>query len=158
MTFDQTMFRKTLGRFATGVAVVTTCTDAGRPLGMTINSLVSLSLDPPLVLYGLGRSSVNFDAFAKAGAFAFNILAEDQQELSARFADHDRQADFTGVPFAAGASGAPVLKGVLASIDCRREQAVDAGDHVIVIGLAIDLRCRDGRPLLYFAGAYERLF
>lgn len=156
MTFDPRSFRNALGCFTTGITVVATRVN-GTPIGMTVNSFTSVSLDPPLVLFCLGRDSRNYDTFATADAFAFSILAEDQQELSTRFARSDHQDRFTGVGHDAGVTGSPLLHGALAALDCRRERAVEMGDHTILIGRVVDLRMGKGRPLLYFRGGYAQV-
>lgn len=156
MTFDPRSFRNALGCFATGITVVATRV-GGTPIGMTVNSFTSVSLDPPLVLFCVARDSQNFDAFATADAFAFSILAEDQQEISARFARRDLQDRFTGVGFDSGVTGSPLLHGALASLDCRRERAIEMGDHSILVGRVVDLRMGKGRPLLYFRGGYAQV-
>jgi flavin reductase (DIM6/NTAB) family NADH-FMN oxidoreductase RutF len=157
MTFDSKLFRAVLGRFTTGIAVVTTRAADGTPIGMTVNSLTSVSLDPPLVLYCLGRDSQNYETFAGAEGFAFSILGEGQEAVSARFARRDLQDRFNGIAVSAGVTGAPLIDGALATIDCRRERAVEAGDHLIVIGRVVHLAAGDGAPLAYFRGGYARL-
>lgn len=153
---DQKAFRDALGRFLTGIAVVTTHTAEGKRIGMTINSLVSVSLDPPLVLFCLGRDSMDFETYAQMDAFAFNILREEDEAISNRFIvkGEDR---FAGLESVAGASGAPILSEALAVIDCRRERVIEAGDHLIVIGRVVETRAGEGRPLAYFKGGYGKL-
>src|SRR3954471_13888482 len=120
MKFDRRAFRNALGCFATGVTVITTVTDAGEPVGLTANSFSSVSLDPPLVLFCLGRNSQSFEAFTAAGRFAVNVLAEEQRDLSVRFstAIGDRGE---GVAWKTWETGAPILSGCLASLDCETE-------------------------------------
>jgi flavin reductase (DIM6/NTAB) family NADH-FMN oxidoreductase RutF len=154
MKFDRRAFRNALGCFATGVTVVTTVTDAGEPVGLTANSFSSVSLDPPLVLFCLDRASHNLDAFRAAGRFAVNVLGDDQRDLSVRFSTTigDR---WDGVVWERWETGAPVLNGCLAALDCETEAIHEGGDHVIIVGRVQRLATTtDGKPLLYFRGNY----
>jgi len=163
MAIESEAFKRALGRFATGVTVVTTVDRAGAPQGLTVNSFTSVSLDPPLVLFCLDRAAGCFDVFAEASHFAVNILALDQSALSDRFASlvGDR---FNGAAFRVGATGCPVIAGALAAMECEIAQRHDGGDHEILVGrvLTIDDEVRgDGdaaaAPLLYYRGGYARL-
>jgi flavin reductase (DIM6/NTAB) family NADH-FMN oxidoreductase RutF len=154
MKFDRRAFRNALGCFATGVTVVTTVTDAGEPVGLTANSFSSVSLDPPLVLFCLDRASHNLGAFRAAGRFAVNVLGDDQRDLSVRFSTTigDR---WDGVVWERWETGAPVLNGCLAALDCETEAIHEGGDHVIIVGRVQRLAATtDGKPLLYFRGNY----
>ena len=154
MKFDRRAFRNALGCFATGVTVVTTVTDAGEPVGLTANSFSSVSLDPPLVLFCLDRASHNLGAFRAAGRFAVNVLGDDQRDLSVRFSTTigDR---WDGVVWDRWETGAPVLNGCLAALDCETEAIHEGGDHVIIVGRVQRLAATtDGKPLLYFRGNY----
>ncbi|UEM05432.1 flavin reductase family protein [Skermanella rosea] len=157
MSFDRRAFRNALGCFATGITVITTANDAGEAFGLTANSFSSVSLDPPLVLFCLARSSNALDAFTASGRFAVNVLAETQRDLSVRFstAIGDR---WDGVEWEAWETGAPILKGCLASLDCTTEAVHDGGDHVILVGRVKRLSSlADGKPLLYYKGDYARV-
>src|SRR4051794_600845 len=157
MTVDHRAFRNALGCFATGVTVVTTLDGDGHPVGLTVSSFTSLSLDPALVLFCLDRGSQNFEAFTTSGRFAINVLRESQRDLSTRFAmsQGDR---FSGIPFETWDTGAPVLPGSLATLDCLTETIQDGGDHVILIGRVQRAAGeRTGDPLIYHAGAYRSL-
>jgi flavin reductase (DIM6/NTAB) family NADH-FMN oxidoreductase RutF len=158
MTIDHRAFRKVLGCFATGVTVVTTVTaPAGVPAGVTVSSFASVSLDPPLVLFSLDRGSAHLEAFSASGRFAVNILGETQQALSMRFAgaEADRWVDLA---WQTGETGAPLIPGCIAALDCLTHALVDGGDHVIFIGRVVSASGdRDARPLLYHAGAYRHL-
>ncbi|UEM22765.1 flavin reductase family protein [Skermanella mucosa] len=157
MSFDRRAFRNALGCFATGITVVTTVSDAGETFGLTANSFSSVSLDPPLVLFCLGRSSNALDVFTTSGRFAVNVLSETQRDLSVRFstAIGDR---WDGVEWEAWETGSPILKGCLASLDCTTESVHDGGDHVILVGRVKRLSSLpDGKPLLYYKGDYARL-
>lgn len=157
MAFDSRDFRSALGCFATGIAVITAQPDDGPPVGVTVNSFSSVSLDPPLVLYCLGKWSQSFDALANAPGFVVNVLAEDQKELSVRFSRSTSQERFSGLPVTGGVTGAPILAGCLATLDCTREAVHDAGDHIVIVGRVQELAWREGRPLLYYRGAYAGL-
>lgn len=158
MTIDPRAFRNALGCFATGITVVTTLRADGHPVGVTVNSFASVSLDPPLVLFSLARASQTCDMFAKSPAFAVNVLADDQEELSNRFSRRDLEERWDGVPIERWDTGVPVLTGCLAALECDREAVHDGGDHAIIVGRVRRLRSTtDGAPLLYFRGAYTRL-
>lgn len=148
--------RQCLGRFATGVTVVT-CADAKRrPCGITANSFSSVSLDPPLVLWNIAKSANSLHAFLDAPHFAFHVLTAEQQELSAHFAKTDHTL-FDDVEFEWTERRVPILPGCLAVLKCSTEQVHDCGDHYIVIGRVDDFVVADGDPLLFFGGDYRSL-
>ncbi|MGE0725283.1 MAG: flavin reductase family protein [Alphaproteobacteria bacterium] len=154
MPLDADRFRDVMGCFATGVAVVTTRDGAGAPVGVTISSFASLSLDPPLVLFCLEWSADCWPAFAAADHFTVNFLAADQAGLSVRFSSlaPDR---WSGVAHRPGAAGGPVIVGALGWVACRKEAVHSGGDHAIVVGRVEDLdRDPDRQPLLHFRGRY----
>ena len=154
---DETDLRFVLGHFATGINVVTGRDEERRPYAITVNAFTSLSLDPPLVLYCLDRSAFHFDVFSNAKAFAVNLLSEDQQVLSDRFA---RMADddFPDLPVTELATGSPVLVGCLAALDCQTYAIHEGGDHLIVVGHVRALKKpHEAQPLIYFRGRYRRL-
>ncbi|KAA0682310.1 flavin reductase family protein [Roseomonas genomospecies 6] len=158
MTFDSRAFRNALGCFATGITVVTTVAPDGEPIGVTVNSFSSVSLDPPLVQFCLGRAAMSIDAFTAAPSFAVNILAEGQTDLSTRFSRRDLQERWDGVGVERWDSGVPILTGCLANLECDREHVYEGGDHVIIVGRVRRLAgSEDGKPLLYFRGAYATL-
>lgn len=145
--------RRSLGRFATGVTVVT-CLDArGRPCGITVNSFSSVSLEPPLVLWNIAKVSNSLEAFLNADAFVVNVLAEHQHELATHFARSDHTL-FDEVDYDSCPEGVPVLPDTLAVLECRRQQVHDAGDHFIIIGSVERHRSDEGDPLLFFGGRY----
>jgi 3-hydroxy-9,10-secoandrosta-1,3,5(10)-triene-9,17-dione monooxygenase reductase component len=154
-TVDSARFRQVLGHFVTGVTVITAVHDGG-PVGLAVNSFTSISLEPPLVAFGAAKSSTTYPSIQAAGRWCVNILAEDQEDVSRLFAT--RGADkFRGMGWRPAASGAPILAGVLAWIDCVTEVEHDAGDHLIVVGRVLDLEvARDERPLVFFRGGYGR--
>lgn len=151
--FDPRALRDAFGCFMTGVTVVTTTGSAGEPVGFTANSFSSVSLDPPLLLVSIGRSSRNFAHFINARGFAVNVLAEGQKEVSSTFARpvEDR---FAAVTWQTGPAGSPVIEGVSAWFDCALWQAVEAGDHVILIGEVKGFSASQEPALGYYRGAY----
>ena len=153
---EPALFRQLLGRFATGVTVVTTRSSSGDPIGMTASSVASVSLDPPLVLVSVDRHHEMHGALEAAPTFVLNVLAADQETLSRRFAA-DEPNRFGGVGFHLNKQGIAVLDGVLAHIECEKQTAVPAGDHTVFIGLVIGGNVTDRRPLLYYRGGYAGL-
>ena len=157
--FDPAALRTALGRFATGVTIVTTRDGSGAPIGLTANSFNSVSLDPPLILWSLARKSINLAVFEASSHFAINILAADQRALSDRFARPvaDR---FDSVDWREGAGGVPVLDGSLASFECAAHRQIDGGDHIIFLGRVLRFRAaaaeHDKEPLVYYAGRYAK--
>lgn len=144
--------RDTLGRYATGVAIIT-ASDRGRRAGLTVNSFASVSLDPPLVLWCLNQTSTTRAVFSGAGHFAVHVLAAEQHGLALTFA---RPGDrFAGAPAETGPYGLPLLGGAIAILVCRREQLIPAGDHLVLIGEVIDHRMADGVPLLFVDGTFR---
>lgn len=149
--------KSVLSSFCTGVAVITARGADGRPVGMAVQSFSSVSLDPPLVCFCPARTSTTWPRIQAAGAFAVNILAADQEELCRRFAVTGGDK-FAGVSWRAGSNGAPLLEGVLATVECDLEAVLDGGDHAIALGRVTALTAhREGAPLLYFRRTYGRL-
>lgn len=148
---SQRAFRSALGRFATGVTLVTCDSDIG-PLGITANSFASLSLDPALVLWSPARSSRRFDAFAGAEHFAIHILRDDQLPLAQAFTHHGQAWD--GLAWHPSPEGVPRLDDALARFDCRRHAVHDGGDHAIVVGEVTSAVIGDGAPLVFADGGY----
>jgi flavin reductase (DIM6/NTAB) family NADH-FMN oxidoreductase RutF len=158
MSVDSRDFRKALGCFATGVTVVTALNEHGAPVGVTVNAFTSVSLDPPLVAFCLGRNSALFDVFVQAKSFVVNVLAADQQGLSNHFASRQYQADWSEIRSVATACGVPGLAGAAALIECGRENVLDGGDHAILLGRVTAVHAgEDEKPLLYFRGRYAEL-
>lgn len=148
--------RQALGRFATGVTIVTCVDAAGTRVGLTANSFSALSLDPPLVLWSLRQASPSVAAFRGAAHFAVNVLAESQVELSRRFASPVADKFAEGV-WSAGQGGAPVLTGAAAVFECASVQAQDTGDHVLFIGRVLAMADLATPPLLFHGGHYHLL-
>ncbi|HVM39978.1 MAG TPA: flavin reductase family protein [Acidimicrobiia bacterium] len=154
---DQATYRQVCGHFATGVTVITAMAPGdgrGQPVGMAVNSFTSVSIDPPLVLFCAGKSSTTWPSIQAAGAFAVNVLAEDQEAVSRAFASKDGDR-FSGIGYRQGTSGSPILNDVLAYIDCTIDAVHDAGDHELVVGRVVDMAVgREVGPLLFFRGGY----
>ena len=148
--------RRALGRFVTGVTIVTCRDEHGAPVGLTANSFNALSLDPPLVLWSLRESSSTIGAFTGASHFAINVLAADQVELSRRFA-RPSSAKFDEGEWTDGQGGAPLLAGCVAVFECRRRSHHPAGDHVLFIGEVERIGGSASSPLVYHAGHYRTL-
>ena len=153
---DGRHLRHALGRFATGVTVVTCRNAEGGFVGLTVNSFNSLSLQPPLVLWSLREHSPNQKAFLAAANFAINVLAEDQVNVSRRFAasGHDRFAEGA---WSLGAHGAPVLAGCTAVFECASVSQQEMGDHRLFIGQVLAYSQAALKPLLFQAGHYRTL-
>ncbi len=154
---DTRALRNALGRFATGVAIVTAIDPDGQPIGLTVNSFSAVSLDPALVLWCLDNGSHSLEAFRRASHHAINILAAEQMDLSNRFATWpvDR---FAGLPWQAGLGGAPVFPGCCAVFEVANQSQVAGGDHTVFIGQVE--RYTDNpapAPLLFHAGQYAKL-
>ena len=154
--FDTRALRNALGRFGTGVTIVTCVDGDGQPVGLTANSFNSLSLDPPLVLWSLRRSSLSLPAFMAAPHFAVNVLAEAQVDLSRRFASAAVDK-FAEGQWAAGAGGVPMLAGCAAVFECELVSHQDVGDHVLFIGRVRAISEAPVPPLLFQAGHYRLL-
>jgi flavin reductase (DIM6/NTAB) family NADH-FMN oxidoreductase RutF len=152
--FSERELRDALGRFATGVTVVTTMTPGG-PLGMTVNSFASVSLDPPLLLWSPARRSSRFPAFEAASHFAVHVLSAGQRDLAVRFAR--KGGDFSGLSPSLGAGDAPLFAGCAARFECRHAAGYDGGDHLIMVGEVLRFVGNDLPPLLYHRGGYRGL-
>ncbi|MEM6634390.1 MAG: flavin reductase family protein [Pseudomonadota bacterium] len=146
-------FRDALGRYATGVTVVTCATPDG-PLGITANSFASVSLDPPLVLWSPAKASRRFGPFAEAAQFAIHVLGAEQQGVCAHFARQGH--DFTGLDWSAGDDGVPLISGCLARFECSTFSRHDGGDHLIIVGRVARATMREGEALLFAHGNYGR--
>ena len=148
-------FRDVLGRFASGVTVVTAVSN-GEPVGMTCQSFSSVSLDPPLVLFVPARTSRAWPVMQRVGKFCVNFLAADQADLSNTMASRGTDK-FAGVPWTPTAkTGSPLLDGALGFVDCAIHAVHEAGDHYVVIGRVLELgEGHDHDPLLFFQGQYR---
>ncbi|NRB53438.1 MAG: flavin reductase family protein [Saprospiraceae bacterium] len=156
---DTLELRKVMGQFATGVTVITTQSGEDH-FGFTANSYTSVSLEPPLILFCLHKDSKGCPVFLKNGAFAVNILADDQVEISNGFANRALSAEerFELISYTKGKSGSPIIDEAMGYLDCRLSSSLESGDHVIFIGEVIDMgQHPDKRPLIYFQGGYREL-
>ena len=155
MTVSQRDFREAMRRFPTGVTVVTTIV-GGDPYGFTANAFTSVSLDPPTVLICVNREASAHPVISESSVFCVNILALEQRELARRFADKAARAHrFDGVSTHTEVTGAPVLDGVLAFLDCRLTEEHTAGTHTVFLGEVLAAGTRPGKPLGYFAADYR---
>lgn len=157
MTVDPDTFRSVLGRFASGVTVVTVRDDSGRDHGMTVNAFCSLSLVPPLVLICVDRSASMHETLLVVPHFAVSILAAQQEPLSRKFSNAEEHLRFDGTGYSRGRTGAALLDDALAHLECRRVDQRVAGDHTIVIGEVETAVAHARRPLLYYRGGYAQL-
>jgi len=153
---DPPQFRQLLGRFATGVTVLTARTPAGEPIGMTASSVASVSLDPPLLLVSVDKSHDMHAALERGTHFVLNILSADQEALSRRFAASEPNR-FRGVSYRENERGIAVLDGAVAHLECEKRTAVPGGDHTVFFGLVVGGDVTDRRPLLYYRGGYAGL-
>lgn len=156
MTIDPDSFRATLGRFASGVTVVTARTDDGRDHGMTVGAFCSLSLDPPLILVCIAHDATLHSELAPGRPFAVNILAAGQEALSRRFSGPDPNR-FDGLGYTRGQTGVAILDDTLAYLEGYLERLYDGGDHTICVGRVESTAVRPERPLLYYRGGYAQL-
>lgn len=154
--FDSRAFRQIMGRFPTGVTVVATRDPHGAPVGVTVNSFTSVSLDPPLVLFCLARHARSYPMFAASPHFTVNILGDERRDLSDRFAGSP--FDWTDVRIERWETGAPVLSEAAAALDCRVTARYQGGDHDIIVGEVVALgSLRPGKPLVYYRGTFVDL-
>jgi 4-hydroxyphenylacetate 3-hydroxylase, reductase component len=155
MSFDTRAFRQALGAFPTGVAVVTA--GEGTPMGITVNSFTSVSLDPPLVLWCIDRKSDRFDAFTKVKAFTISILGTAHRDVSSRLATPGSH-HLDGIGLLPTELGPPALGDALAYFECEREALHEGGDHAILVGRVVRFARREaGAPLVYHQGRYSAL-
>ncbi|MEL7029140.1 MAG: flavin reductase family protein, partial [Pseudomonadota bacterium] len=153
MGADHRELRTAFGCYATGIAVVTCRAEDGSPVGMTVNSFTSVSLEPPLVLWCLDKSSHRFAPFAKAPSYAVNVLRAEQQDVSRAFAAPD--AALEAEAFGVWKTGAPILLDCLAQFDCEVFERVDAGDHLLLVGRVVQFAAAEaGDPLIYYRSGY----
>ncbi len=153
---EPNILRAALGSFVTGVTIVTARGPDGKPVGLTVNSFNSVSLDPPLVLWSLALKSASLPAFREAKGWAVHVLAAGQEEMSARFARPGADK-FEGLEIEDGPEGAPALPDYAARFGCEAPFEYEGGDHAIFVGHVIDLQKRDAEPLVYHGGQYSRV-
>jgi flavin reductase (DIM6/NTAB) family NADH-FMN oxidoreductase RutF len=153
VTVDTDAFRSALGRFASGVTVVTTCIPDGGDHGMTASAFCSVSLEPPLILVCVEKIATLHDAIVSCSHFAVNVLTEKQELLARRFAEVEGDR-FEGIGFTRGAHSVPLIDDALATLECRRSTTYQGGDHTIIVGEVESASWRDDKPLLYYRGGY----
>lgn len=158
---DSKEFRQILGHFPTGVTVITATKSDGVPVGFSVGSFASVSLEPPLVMFCAGKSSQSWPDIEAAGHFCVNVLSDQQSELSNIFASKDADK-FSGIEWGTQKTGAPVLNDVLCWIDCEIQTTHEAGDHWIVVGqvLALGLNKKTSEasgPLIFYQGKYSNI-
>ncbi|QIK95686.1 flavin reductase family protein [Sphingomonas sp. HDW15A] len=153
---DPQSFRQALGTFVTGVTIVTARAPDGQPIGLTVSSFNSVSLDPPLVLWSLALKSASLPSFREARSWAVHVLSVGQEEISARFATPGADR-FAGLEFEDGPEGAPQLPEFAARFGCEATFEYEGGDHAIFVGHVENLQRRDAEPLVYHGGRYGRV-
>jgi flavin reductase (DIM6/NTAB) family NADH-FMN oxidoreductase RutF len=153
---DSGTFRSVLGRFASGVTIVTTVDDAGTDHGMTVSAFSSLSLEPPLVLFCVDHAASMHDLLLAHPGCGVSILSSAQEAYSRRFADQEQQR-FDGIAYTRGETGVVLLDDALAHLECRILEHHDAGDHTVFVASVDRAEAREGRPLVYYRGGYAQL-
>jgi flavin reductase (DIM6/NTAB) family NADH-FMN oxidoreductase RutF len=155
MSIDTREFRNALGSFATGIVVVT-AGQAGQERGITVNSFTSVSLDPPLVLWCIAKSSRRYEAFTKTGKFTVSVLGKSGRAVAEAVASSP-DGSLGAVETETLGAGPPAIAGALAAFGCRQEALHDGGDHVVIVGRVEAMRYGDGAPLVFFRGSYAEL-
>lgn len=155
-SFEERELRDVLGRFATGVTVMTTLGAEGQPLGMAVNSFASVSLDPAEILWSIGSEAPSRPAFQRHGAFAVNIMSQEDKDQTLRFAK-PIDTKFEGVNWTPGWRDVPVLDNALATLQCDVKEMILCGDHHIVVGSVRAIDSREGDPLIFFRGQFTSL-
>jgi flavin reductase (DIM6/NTAB) family NADH-FMN oxidoreductase RutF len=157
MSLDGRELRNALGRFATGVTIITAMGEGERAMGMTANSFTSVSLDPPLVLWSLQNTSDVYDVFAGPQYFNINVLSTEQQAQSNLYAKKARH-ELQPADFRPGKYGAPVIRNALVTFECELETTYPGGDHLIIVGRVREMHNKpSGEPLLFYSGRYREL-
>jgi flavin reductase (DIM6/NTAB) family NADH-FMN oxidoreductase RutF len=156
MAIEPNELRRVMGHFATGVTVVTTISSDGLPYGFTANAFTSVSLNPPLLLISVDKKAESYAHFEDSKVFTINILSDDQEGLSRRFAVSGGDK-FQGVAYRMGANGVPILEGTLGYIECRLYAVYDGGDHTLFLGQIEEAGTRESKPLVFYRGGYREL-
>lgn len=155
MNFDRREFRNALGSFPTGIVVVT-AGEGGNLRGITVNSFASVSLDPPLILWCIAKSSRRYDLFTKAAEFTVSVLSEGERAAAEAIATAG-EGELAGVAWEACETGPAAIAGAVAVFECTREVLYDGGDHIIIVGRVHTFRQRDGAPLTFLRGRYGKI-
>jgi flavin reductase (DIM6/NTAB) family NADH-FMN oxidoreductase RutF len=156
MPIEKNQLRQVMGHFATGVTIITTFNKEGEMHGLTANAFTSVSLEPPLLLISVDKKAESWPAFEESKVFTVNILAEDQEALSRKFAVSGGNK-FEGVAYRRGGNGAAILDGALSYIECTLYAAYEGGDHSLYLGEIQQAEVREGKPLCFFRGGYRTL-
>ncbi|WP_144636595.1 flavin reductase family protein [Bordetella genomosp. 13] len=153
--FDARYFRNALGRFATGVTVVSAALPDGTPVGLTVSSFNSVSLDPPLVLWSLSQGSSSLALFRECERYVVNVLSSEQIALARRFATGKSTERFQGLPMMRAPGGTPMLTGCAAWFECGNRSQYPEGDHLIMVGSVLHCGHTDAAPLVFHAGGFD---
>lgn len=153
---DPYLFRKSCGRYATGIAVATVTDEDGKPYGLTVNSFTSVSCSPPLVLICVDYRCTLLPLFRSNSWYGINVLTDRQRDLSVRFSQRELDR-FDGIEWTPSLNGVPFIPSCLASLECCVSQTIESGDHAILIAEVTAAEWRDGEPLIYFGSSYRRL-
>lgn len=156
MPIDRNELRRILGHFATGVTVITTCDEDGHPFGLTANAVTSVSLVPPLLLICVDKSADTYPYFDRSKVFTVNILSDEQETLSRRFATTGIEK-FEGIGYRKNQLGCAILDDAVGHIDCRIVESFDSGDHTVYIGEVQSGEVQESPPLLFFRGGYRKI-
>jgi len=156
MPIGKNELRTVMCHFATGVTIITTFNNEGTLHGLTANAFTSLSLVPPLCIICVDKKAESYPSFEESKVFTVNILRDDQEELSRKFAVSGGDK-FAGVAYHPGGNGAPILDHVIAWLECKVSAAYDGGDHTIYVGEIEEAQTREGKPLMFFRGGYRNL-
>jgi len=156
MPIEKNQLRQVMGHFATGVTIITTFNKDGQMHGLTANAFTSVSLEPPLLLISVDKKAESWPAFEESKVFTVNILADEQEALSRKFAVSGGNK-FEGVAYRQGANGAAILDGTLAHIECTLYAAYEGGDHSIYLGEIQEAEVREGKPLVFYRGGYRAI-
>jgi flavin reductase (DIM6/NTAB) family NADH-FMN oxidoreductase RutF len=156
MPIEKNQLRQVMGHFATGVTIITTFNKDGQMHGLTANAFTSVSLEPPLLLISVDKKAESYPAFEESKVFTVNILADEQEALSRKFAVSGGNK-FEGVAYRRGANGAAILDGTLAHIECTLYAAYEGGDHTLYLGEIQEAEVREGKPLVFYRGGYRAI-
>jgi flavin reductase (DIM6/NTAB) family NADH-FMN oxidoreductase RutF len=156
MAITNEEFKASLGRFASGVTVVTTKDSNGNLHGLTVSAFSSVSMNPPLILVCILKKTGSYSAFEESKAFVVNILGESQQSVSNHFASHSDDK-FSGQNYQLSENGLPILADCLVNLECSLKHSYDGGDHTIFVGQIEKAKTADGKPLIYWLGKYRQI-
>jgi flavin reductase (DIM6/NTAB) family NADH-FMN oxidoreductase RutF len=156
MPIEKNQLRQVMGHFATGVTIITTFNKDGQMHGLTANAFTSVSLEPPLLLISVDKKAESYPAFEESKVFTINILADEQESLSRKFAVSGGNK-FEGVAYRKGGNGAAILDGTLAHIECTLYAVYEGGDHTLYLGEIQEAEVREGKPLVFYRGGYRAI-